>query len=242
MTQQQQQQNQNQNQVAIIGGQQTAATTLRAVQLSNQHKQQIHRLSQRFHRIRTVYNLNRLVVGPDNSQQISTKITDDPNNNNNQQTTQNGSCQNQTRESAALKRLGKELNEILAEIDHYTLDWRKHALDCLRLISESPNCTNVIVTKLPLVIALGHLVCLGLSQYFEVDQIYSASKTNKEACLKRVKKRFGAQNRCSYIIVGGRDDIDMAKRVDLPNWNTSRSDGHRQLMQLYRALKEGFLM
>lgn len=135
-----------------------------------------------------------------------------------------------------------ELDEIISEIDHYTLDWRKRAIDCLKLISESPNCTNIIITKLPLIVALGHLVCLGLSQYFEVDQVYSANKTSKEACVKRIRKRFGATNRCSYIIVGDREDVEMAKRLDLPHWNTSHGDGHRQLLQLFTALEAGYLM
>lgn len=135
-----------------------------------------------------------------------------------------------------------EVQEILSEIDHYTLDWRKNAIECLRLISESPNCTNIIITKLPLVVALGHLVSLDLAQFFEIDQVYSTSKTNKEACIKRIRKRFGATNRCSYIIVGDKDDVDLAKKLDLPSWNTSRSDGHKQLVQLYTALKEGYLM
>jgi len=42
--------------------------------------------------------------------------------------------------------------------------------------------------------------------------------------------------------VGDKEDVEMAKRLDLPTWITSRSDGHRQLLQLYTALKEGYLM
>lgn len=140
-------------------------------------------------------------------------------------------------------KLHDELETILTEIDRYTLDWRKRSMDCLKLILESNNCTNLIVTKLPLVVALGHLICLNLGQYFDVDQIYSAIRTNsKEACIKRIKKRFGATNRCSYIIVGDREDVEMAKKLSLPSWITTRSDGHRQLLQLYTALKEGYLM
>lgn len=135
-----------------------------------------------------------------------------------------------------------KLSEILHEIDHYTLDWRLQAMQCLRLIQESHTCTSIIITKLPLVLALGHLVCLGLAQFFDVDQIYSTSRTNKEACIKRIRKRFGATNRCSYIIVGDRDDVELARKLDLPSWTTSRAEGHRQLMQLYTALKEGYLM
>ena len=67
-------------------------------------------------------------------------------------------------------------------------------------------------------------------------------KVNKETCLKRIKKRFGATNRCSYIIIGGREDVELAKRQDLPCWPLSRSDGHRQLLQLYTALNDGFLI
>lgn len=142
----------------------------------------------------------------------------------------------------SLAALSGDLHDILTEIDHYTLDWRKRAIDCLRLISESPNCTNIVITRMPLVIAFGYLVCLGFSQFFDIDQVYSASKNSKEACIKRIKKKFGTANRCSYIIVGDKDDENMAKKLDLPCWNTSRSDGHRQLVQLYTALREGFLM
>lgn len=192
-----------QQQQILVTPQQASATTLKTV-LSQHHKQLAHRLSMKYHRIKTVYNLNRFNL---------TKA-----------------------------QLSIDLEEILSEIDRYTLDWRKHSIDCLKLISESPNCTNIIITKLPLVIAFGHIICLGLGQFFQIDQVYSSNKTNKEACIKRIKKRFGATNRCSYIIVGDRDDVEMAKRLDLPSWTTSRSDGHRQLLQLYTALKEGYLM
>lgn len=168
----------------------------------------------------------------------ATAISDGNNNNINNNNNNNVA---QTNENSG--NLTLELQTILAEIDHYTLDWRKNAMDCLRLISDSPNCTNIIVTKMPLVIALGHLVCLGLAQYFEVDQVYSASKTNKEACIKRIRKRFGAPtNRCSYIIVGDREDVELGKKLDFPTWLTSHSDGHQQLSQLRSALKEGYLV
>lgn len=202
-----------------------SSSTLRH-QLNNHHKQVTHKLSMRFNRIRNIYNLNRQASSSSNGLELALKPTSGES----------------TLEAAVGGQRLADLQEILAEIDHYTLDWRRRSIDCLRLISESKNCTNVIVTKLPLVLAFAHLVCLGLSQFFEVDQVYSANKSSKESCIKRIKKRFGATNRCSYIIVGDRDDVEMAKRLDLPSWNTSQSDGHRQLLQLYTALKEGYLM
>lgn len=223
-----------------------------------------HRLSLKFHKIKTIYNLNRSPncglnsANNNNNNQIESTAGDSTaaaavavvdgdtssstSNNNNNNNSNNNNRESSSIVEANLLLHNGDLQEILAELDHYTLDWRKHAIDCLRLISESSNCTNIIITKFPLVIALGHLLCLGLGQFFDIDQVYSASKSNKEACLKRIRKRFGASNRCSYIIVGDRDDVNMAKRLDLPSWNTSKSDGHRQLLQLYTALKEGFLM
>jgi hypothetical protein len=186
--------------------------TLRNV-LNSHHKQVSQKLSMRFHRIKTVYNQYR---GDIPKIELKTENL------------------NQSIPIA--------IHDILDEIDHFTLDWRKHSIDCLKLISESQNCTNIIITRMPLIIALGHLVCLGFSSYFDIDQIYSASKTSKEICIKRIKKRFGAANRCSYIIVGDNNDAEMAKKLDLPHWLTSRSDGHTQLQQLLTALKEGYLM
>lgn len=228
----------------------TTTTTLRSV-INNHHK--IQRISMRFQRIKAVYNLNRGRLNMTNEQATGAIL---PFQSETSGASQQRCLEGTKLEAAAGQGLKGELcngnqqvlmctdllNEILAEIDHYTLDWRRHALDCLKLISESPNCTNIIITRLPLVVALAHLACLGLGEFFEVDQVYSACKTSKEACIKRIKKRFGASNRCSYIIVGGRDDVEMAKRLDLPSWTTSRSDGHRQLLQLHTALKEGYLM
>lgn len=229
---------------ASSAGTTQTTSTLRSV-INNHHK--IQRISLRFQRIKAVYNLNRCALSTDRARGLASE----------QQQQVLAFDQAERLKGAKLELARDEqqhnggqqalicvdlLNEMLAEIDHFTLDWRRHALDCLKMISESPNCTNIIITRLPLVVALAHLACLGLGEFFEVDQVYSASKTSKEACIKRIKKRFGANNRCSYIIIGGRDDVEMAKRLDLPSWQTSRSDGHRQLLQLHTALKEGYLM
>jgi len=170
------------------------------------------------------------------------KTVDEKSANNNTQQQQLMNMSQEIDTNSIASHMPQELPEILRELDHYTLDWRRHAIDCLKLISESTNCTNIIITRMPLVVALGHLICLGFSPFFDIDQVYSASKSSKEACIRRVKKRFGATNRCSYIIVGDKEDADMARRLDLPCWSTTRSDGHTQLVQLYTALKEGYLM
>lgn len=190
-------------------------TTLRTV-LNNHHKQIAHKLSLKFSKIKQVYNAKRF----DLLQPAGLGPTPIQNSKFNY----------------------NELEDILSEIDRYTLDWRKRSMDCLRLISESNNCTSIIITKLPLISTFGHLLCLGMGKYFSIDQIYSSNKTNKEACLKRIKKKFGATSRCSYIIVGNQEDVELAKKLDLPSWKTSRNDGHRQLLQLFTALKEGYLM
>lgn len=112
---------------------------------------------------------------------------------------------------------------------------------CFKML-DSPNCTNVIVTKSPLVFALGQILCYGLGEYFPLDQIYSSHKVPKEACIRRIIKRFGVPNRCSYIVIGSDQEVELAKKVDLPFWRITCNEGHQQLSQLYRALKDGFLL
>lgn len=106
----------------------------------------------------------------------------------------------------------------------------------------SPNCSNIVITNLPLIVAFGHLICLGFANYFNVNQVYSSHKSGKEACIKRIRKRFGLSNRCTYVIIGGKEEVDIASKMNIPFWRTSKSEGPKQLSSLHKALKDRLLI
>ena len=69
------------------------------------------------------------------------------------------------------------------------------------MVSQRPNCVNVLVTQTQLVAALTKVLLFGVGPHFAVENIYSAAKIGKEACFDRVVQRFG-RNKTTYLVIG----------------------------------------
>lgn len=61
-------------------------------------------------------------------------------------------------------------------IESSTDNWLSMTVKCLNLISQRPNCVNVLVTNNQLVPGLAKALLFGLGQIFPVENIYSTNK------------------------------------------------------------------
>ena len=107
---------------------------------------------------------------------------------------------------------------LTSDLETSTDQWLNLALKCLQLIQGRPDCVNVIVTQVfivvvriivilmitftqtQLVAALTKILLFGLGPLFPVENVYSATKIGKEACFERIMSKFGRKS--TYVVVG----------------------------------------
>jgi hypothetical protein len=89
---------------------------------------------------------------------------------------------------------------LTSDLETNTDQWLALAIKCLTLIQGRPDCVNVIVTQTQLVAALTKILLFGLGPLFPVENVYSATKIVKEACLERIMSKFGRKS--TYVVVG----------------------------------------
>ncbi|CAF1035503.1 unnamed protein product [Didymodactylos carnosus] len=152
----------------------------------------------------------------------------------------------------------EELIQLRLEVEALTGSWLTLALKALTIIKERKNCVNVLVTTTQLVPALSKVILYGLSEVFDIENIYSATKIGmrnifcyvihtvkliifkmigKESCFERINTRFGRKP--TYVVIGdGRDEELAAKQLSWPFWRISQ---HQHLTALHHALDLQFL-
>lgn len=127
--------------------------------------------------------------------------------------------------------------QIRQDLETVTDSWLTLAMKSLNIISQRPNCVNVLATTTQLVPALAKLLLYGLGGVFNIENIYSATKIGKESCFERIIQRFGRN--VTYVAVGdGRDEEQAAKVHNMPFWRIST---HSDLMALHHALEQEYL-
>ena len=109
---------------------------------------------------------------------------------------------------------------LTSDLETSTDQWLNLALKCLQLIQGRPDCVNVIVTQVSLIVivvvrivvilifstqtqlvaALTKILLFGLGPLFPVENVYSATKIGKEACFERIMSKFGRKS--TYVVVG----------------------------------------
>ena len=75
-----------------------------------------------------------------------------------------------------------------------------------------PGYVNVMVTSSQLVPAIAKTILYELGTVFDIENVYSATKTGKDSCFDRVIQRFGKN--VTYVSIGdGREEEVAAKTV-----------------------------
>ena len=111
------------------------------------------------------------------------------------------------------------------------------AYNCLLMISKRPKNKNIIVSSSQLIHTLAKLLVHRLSRFFDIRDVYSASKIGKESCFERVSSRFGKN--ATYVCIGdGRDEESAAKLHGMPFWPIAC---HGDLLALEEAVFKDFL-
>lgn len=76
--------------------------------------------------------------------------------------------------------------QIRNEIEVITENWATLVTTCLRMIAQRENCVNVLVTTTQLVPALAKVMLFGLGEVFQIENIYSATKSGEKFNLSRI--------------------------------------------------------
>ena len=129
------------------------------------------------------------------------------------------------------------LDKAHSDINIITENWMTVAYNCLTMISKRPKNKNIIVSSSQLIHTLSKLLVHKISKFFDIKDIYSASKIGKDSCFERVSSRFGKHS--TYVCIGdGRDEESAAKMHGMPFWPIAC---HGDLLALEEAIFKDFL-
>ncbi|KAI6660288.1 hypothetical protein LOD99_13877 [Oopsacas minuta] len=123
--------------------------------------------------------------------------------------------------------------QLLCKLERITEQWVSQARKCLMLIQSTPGYINILVSSSPLILTLGKCLLFGLSQVFQVQNVYSSDNTGKCDVFERLVNRFGTK--CTYVSIGdSHEDEDASKKHNFPFWRVSSQN---DLIALERALQ-----
>ena len=124
---------------------------------------------------------------------------------------------NNVNELLVQPQLCEEWLQIRNAIETFTDNWLSIAQQSLGIIKSRPNNLNVLVTTTQLVPALSKLLLYGLSDMFDIENIYSSTKVGKESCFERISSRFG--RKCTYVVIGDKQEEENAAKQVKKNLN-----------------------
>ncbi|XP_065183172.1 eyes absent homolog 3-like isoform X2 [Sycon ciliatum] len=124
----------------------------------------------------------------------------------------------------------KENEQLQQELDQNAESWHRTVLRCLALISSRSNCSNVVVSSCHFVPTLSKLLLYGMAPHFPLSGVYGSASCGKEACIERIKARFGGK--CTYLVIGnGGEEEAASRKLDLIFWPIRKVSDHQALLQ-----------
>uniref|UniRef100_A0A914X3X8 Eyes absent homolog n=1 Tax=Plectus sambesii TaxID=2011161 RepID=A0A914X3X8_9BILA len=127
------------------------------------------------------------------------------------------------------------------DIEILTDGWTQKAERCLQVVASSrprpERYANVLLSGGHLVQTLAKVMLTGLAPSFPIENIYSTTKSGREACIERVRNRFG--KKCAFVIIGSSHESKLvADKEGIPFWRVSSPS---DLEAFYHALNHHLL-